>query len=194
MNYILAGVGGQGTVLASKLLARTAMDSGLSVRTAETIGMAQRGGCVLSHVRTGRHIDSPLVPLGTADLILGFEPGEAVRCLPYLKAEGAVVVARRAIQPVTASLSRMCYDGQEMLDVLRQRAGRLIFIDGDAICKACGSVRVLNIALLGAAAKAGLLGFTKDCLLESIRKMVPEKYLKMNEKAFALGAAEEEVQ
>ena len=82
MNCILAGVGGQGTVLASKLIARTALNNSMHVRTAETIGMAQRGGCVVSHVRTGKIIHSPLIPLGQADLIIGFEPAEAVRCLP----------------------------------------------------------------------------------------------------------------
>ena len=85
MNCLLAGVGGQGTVLASKLIAQSAMNRGLNARTAETIGMAQRGGCVVSHVRVGEKIHSPLIPQHKADLIIGFEPAEAVRCLPYLK-------------------------------------------------------------------------------------------------------------
>lgn len=92
-NILLCGVGGQGTVLASKLIAYAAMKQGLAVRTSETIGMAQRGGCVVSHVRIGRMIDSPLVPRGSADLLLGFEPGETVRCLPYLRQGGTVIVS-----------------------------------------------------------------------------------------------------
>lgn len=85
MNCILAGVGGQGTVLASKLIAQAGLSSGQMVRTAETIGMAQRGGCVVSHVRTGKRVHSPLVPIGQADIIIGFEPGEAVRNLHISK-------------------------------------------------------------------------------------------------------------
>ena len=79
LNVLLAGVGGQGTVLASRLIAQAAMDKGFFARTAETIGMAQRGGCVVSHVRVGEEVYSPLIPLGTADLLIGFEPGE--RCV-----------------------------------------------------------------------------------------------------------------
>ena len=94
INCMLAGVGGQGTVLASKLIAQSAMNQGLNARTAETIGMAQRGGCVVSHVRVGEEIHSPMIPFGEADVILGFEPAEAVRCLPYLKKDGAVVVSK----------------------------------------------------------------------------------------------------
>ena len=95
-SFILAGVGGQGTVLASKLLAFAAMEQGLAVRTAETIGMAQRGGSVVSHVRVGAS-HSPMVPLGGADAVIGFEPAEAVRALPYLKKGGAAVVSVKAV-------------------------------------------------------------------------------------------------
>ena len=103
-NILLCGVGGQGTVLASKLIAEAAMRRGFAVRTAETIGMAQRGGCVASHVRIGHEIHSPLIPNASADLIIGFEPAEAIRALPYLKKDGAVVASRKRIQPVTAAL------------------------------------------------------------------------------------------
>ena len=105
MNCLLAGVGGQGTVLASKLIAQSAMNRGLNARTAETIGMAQRGGCVVSHVRGGKKIHSPLIPQHKADLIIGFEPAEAVRCLPYLKEGGAVIASIKAVKPVTATLA-----------------------------------------------------------------------------------------
>ena len=96
-SILLAGVGGQGTVLASKLIAQAAIDLGFPARTAETIGMAQRGGCVVSHVRIGE-AHSPLIPKGKADIIIGFEPAEAVRCLPYLKEEGVVVTTKKGHQ------------------------------------------------------------------------------------------------
>lgn len=183
VNCLLCGVGGQGTVLASKLLAFSAMAKGESVRTAETIGMAQRGGCVVSHVRTGDTIHSPLIPHGAADVIIAFEPAEAVRCLSYLKPDGAVIVNRRAIKPVTASLSGSSYDGSEMLDYLTQHVGNLIPVDGDAICAACGSSKVLNLALLTAAASTGMLGISVDELRHAIQTMIPEKFRALNLRA-----------
>ncbi len=150
-NCILAGVGGQGTVLASKLIAQTAMEAGKFARTAETIGMAQRGGSVVSHVRIGERaeeVHSPLLPHGSADLLIGFEPAEAVRALPYLKKGGAAVVSSKAVQPVTATLSGKSYDAEEVLSYLRKTVPVLVEVDTEAICAACGSAKVANVALL----------------------------------------------
>ena len=185
MNCILAGVGGQGTVLASKLIAQAGLSSGQMVRTAETIGMAQRGGCVVSHVRTGAHIDSPLVPVGQADIIIGFEPAEAVRNLPYLKKGGTAVVARKAVRPVTASLTGSSYDGSEMLAYLSQNVERLVLVDGEAICQQIGSPKVLNIALLGAALEA--LGIESAQMENVIRASVRPQFIDMNLKALHAG-------
>ena len=185
MNCILAGVGGQGTVLASKLIAQAGLSSGQMVRTAETIGMAQRGGCVVSHVRTGAHIDSPLVPVGQADIIIGFEPAEAVRNLPYLKKGGTAVVARKAVRPVTASLTGSSYDGSDMLAYLLQNVERLILVDGVAICQQIGSPKVLNIALLGAA--LGALGISAEQMEDVIRASVRPQFIDMNLKALHAG-------
>lgn len=184
MNILLCGVGGQGTVLASKILAQCAMNRGLSAHTAETIGMAQRGGCVVSHVRIG-DMASPLIPERCADLILAFEPAEAVRCLRYLKPGGAVVANRRAIKPVTDSLQGQ-YDGEEMLRWLEKNAENLTVCDGDAVCAACGSPKVLNLALLGAAAKRGVLGFTAEELCRVIDEKIPERFRALNKKAIEL--------
>lgn len=115
-NCLLCGVGGQGVVLASKLIAYAALDKGMFVRTTETIGMAQRGGSVVSHVRMGEEIHSPMIPKGQADVILAFEPAEAVRSLPYLREGGMLIVNRKAVKPVTATLGGGQYDGHEMLD------------------------------------------------------------------------------
>ena len=186
-NIMLAGVGGQGTVLASKLIAQSAMNHGQNARTAETIGMAQRGGCVVSHVRIGAAA-SPLIPEHAADLILAFEPAEAVRCLPYLREGGTVVVSSKAIKPVTASLSGSDYNGAEMLAFLKQQVEKLIVVDGEGICAQCGSAKVLNVALLGAAAASGVLGLTLEQLLETIRQRIPERFLDSNLKALSAGA------
>jgi len=188
-NIILAGVGGQGIVLASRLIAQSAMQKGLQVRTAETIGMAQRGGCVVSHVRLGDNLHSPLIPLQKADVIIGFEPAEAVRCLPYLKENGTVIVSKKAIKPVTASLSDSGYDGQEMLDYLRRYVTQLIVIDGQAICAACGSDKVLNIALLGASVASGVLDISMAEMEESIKATLPKKFVTINLKALNGGGS-----
>jgi len=188
-SCLLCGVGGQGTVLASRLIAASAMEKGKMARTAETIGMAQRGGCVVSHVSIGEQISSPLIPKGKADILIGFEPAEAVRNLDYLKKDGIVIVNKKAIAPVTASLSEAVYTGEEMLAYLQAHVKRLIVVDGDAICEECGSLKVLNIVLLGAAVATGELGISLSEVEQAILSKVNEKFHPMNKKALAAGAA-----
>lgn len=184
-NIILCGVGGQGTILASKLIAAAAMKKDLPVMSAETIGMAQRGGSVFSHVRIGEGICSPMIARGTADLILGFEPGEAVRMLPYLKPDGQVVVSSRAIMPVTATLSGSSYSGDAMITYLREQVRGLYVVDGEQACREIGSPKVLNILLLGAAVESGALGFTEEELREVIKERLPEKFHEINFRALS---------
>ena len=186
-NCLLCGVGGQGVVLASRLIAYAAMEQGDFVRTTETIGMAQRGGSVVSHVRAGREVHSPLIPAKSADVILAFEPGEAVRCLPYLKENGLVITNSRIVKPVTSSLSGGNYSGQDMIRYLQERTNNLLVVDGEEICRRAGSPKVLNVALLGAAAKSGALGITVEEMLNAVRKNVKEKYIALNETALELG-------
>ena len=186
-NCLLCGVGGQGVVLASRLIAYAAMEQGDFVRTTETIGMAQRGGSVVSHVRAGREVHSPLIPAKSADVILAFEPGEAVRCLPYLKENGLVITNSRIVKPVTSSLSGGNYSGQDMIRYLQERTDNLLVVDGEEICRRAGSPKVLNVALLGAAAKSGALGITEEEMLNAVRKNVKEKYIALNETALELG-------
>ena len=184
-DIILAGVGGQGTVLASKLLARAAMNNGLFVRTAETIGMAQRGGCVVTHVRIGDS-DSSMIPLGAADAIISFEPGEAVRNLGYLKPDGMVITAANGVIPVTASLGGCGYDPAAMVAYLEKNVARVKAVDVDKVAAECGSFKVINVALLGAAARFGLGAITIDALEEAVREMVPPKFLELNLKALSI--------
>ncbi|HAS78716.1 MAG TPA: pyruvate ferredoxin oxidoreductase [Ruminococcus sp.] len=182
-NCLLCGVGGQGTVLASKLIAMAAMDKGLEARTAETIGMAQRGGCVVSHVRTGNQIFSPMIPLGQADVIIGFEPAEAVRCLPYLKKDGVVIVNSKPVKPVTASLGNSSYNGSEMIDFLKKNTENLIVVNGDEICEKCGTAKVINVAMLGCAVNSGNLGITLEDVEKAIVSRLPQKFHELNLKA-----------
>lgn len=187
-NVLLCGVGGQGTVLASRLIALAAMEKGMEARGAETIGMAQRGGSVVSHVRIGEEIHSPMIPFGQAEVIIGFEPAEAVRCLPYLKEGGCVVVSPLPIRPVTSSLGNGNYTGDEMMEYLKKNVPNLIVVDGTAICRECGSPKVLNVALLGAAISSGLIGISQEEMEAAIVCRVPEKFKEMNLKALELGA------
>lgn len=185
-DILLCGVGGQGTVLASKLIAAVAMRRGFQVRTAETIGMAQRGGCVVSHVRIGHEIHSPLISEKSADLLIGFEPAEAIRCLPYLKSDGTVITAGKCIQPVTAALADASLAPAQYAAWLREHGA--ILVDADAVCRKLGSYKILNTVLLGAAVRTGKLPFTVQEFEEIIRSKLPEKYHKLNIEA--LHAAE----
>lgn len=182
-NILLCGVGGQGTVLASKLLASAAMAKGIPVMSAETIGMAQKGGSVFSHLRLGEGLHSPMLALRTADLIIGFEPAEAVRMLPYLKREGCMVVNSQPVIPVSSALRQSGYDGREMVEYLKRNVNELLVVDGARACAEVGSVKALNIVMLGAAASKGRLGFTLDEIREAMRGMVRPQFLDMNNKA-----------
>ena len=186
INVLLAGVGGQGTVLASKLLARCAIARGEMAHTAETIGMAQRGGCVTSHVRVGK-ASSPLIPKGRADAIIAFEPAEAVRALSYLKEGGAVIVNTAAVKPVTDTLSASGYAADQMIEYLKKIPARVVFVDGEKIARACGSMKVVNMALLGAAAEAGAIGATGEEIERAAASLAP-KFREANRKAIQLGA------
>ena len=175
-NIVLCGVGGQGTVLASKLLAAAAMSKDIPVMSAETIGMAQRGGSVFSHLRMGDNLYSPMIETGTADLIIGFEPSETVRMLPYLKDHGHIVVSTRAVKPVTATLSGSDYDAPQMLEYLKAAVPNLTLVNADQACADIGSSKVLNMVLLGAAIRTGVLDFTISEIEDIMKYTLPEKF------------------
>lgn len=179
-NIVLCGVGGQGTILASKLISAAAMAKGLAVRSAETIGMAQRGGSVFSHIRIGDDAVCPMIAKGSADIILGFEPGEAVRMLPYLRKGGLVVVSKRAVMPVTAALAGFDYNGDAMVQYLSSVADRLMVVDTDKACQELGSAKVINLLLLGAAAASGELGLSVEDIRQAVLKKVPPKFHQLN--------------
>ncbi len=187
MNYLLCGVGGQGTVLAAKVLAAAAIARGEDVKTTETIGMAQRGGSVTSYVRTGFNIHSPIIPLGTADVIIGFEPGEAVRNLSYLKEGGTVIVSSKSVMPVTAALTDSTYNGDEMVDYLRKNIKNVIVVDTEKLCGICGSDKVMNVILLGAAISSGAVEISYEETKTALLSRLKPKLHEMNIKALELG-------
>ena len=166
LNIIVSGVGGQGTVLAGKLLSHCALAGGAFVRSAETIGMAQRGGSVLGHVRIceaavacNRRPTSPLVPKGQAQLLIGFEPAETLRAYSYCDADCVVVSAIEPLLPPTASLQKLNYDGSKQLAALEKERGKgliskLVLVDNQAVMTTLGFEKALNVVLLGAALAA----------------------------------------
>ncbi len=182
-NILICGVGGQGIVLTSKLIAAAAMANGIPVMSAETIGMAQKGGSVFSFLRLGAGLHCPMFRRGCADIIIGFEPAEAVRMLPYLKEGGRVVLNTHAIMPVTAALSGSNYTGAEMLDYLQSQVSALTAVDGDAACKALGSPKVLNMVMLGLAVRQNVIPFPVDDIEETMKATVKPQFIEMNCKA-----------
>ncbi|MBE6883508.1 MAG: pyruvate ferredoxin oxidoreductase [Ruminococcaceae bacterium] len=180
-NIIIAGVGGQGTVLASKIICAAAVKSGKYVVSSETIGMAQRGGSVVSHIRINEEevVCSPLIDAGGADMIIAFEPAEGVRALPFLKKGGRMVVATGIIPPIT----KYDYDKQKLFNFLAENVTDLKLVDGAAVCEACGSSRVLNMVLVGAAEKFLPFGGIEETIKESVKP----KFVEMNLKAIEGG-------
>ena len=180
-NILICGVGGQGTVLAAKVLSQAAISGGEHVLSAETIGMAQRGGSVTSHVRIGEGIFSPLIPKGQADIIISFEAAEAVRNIEYLKADGTVIVNTKVVQPTTASLTGKTFSEDEMISYLKKAAASVIAVDTQEACLQLKSEKVVNMVLLGAACKTGIID--KDELKTAIKLLVKPDFYELNCKA-----------
>ena len=193
LNIMITGVGGQGTVLAAKLLAQAAEARNWRVRTAETIGMAQRGGSVVSHVRLANQdepsVDSPLIAHGEADLIIAFEPAEAVRCLGYLRPGGSLVSATSSVQPVTAALSRDAYSAKPFLEYLRQAVPNCLLVDDTALIEQIGSPKALNVALLASAIAISGLGLTVEELRVAMHASVRPQFVELNDRAIDVAVA-----
>lgn len=180
-NILICGVGGQGTVLAAKVLSQAAISGGQRVLSAETIGMAQRGGSVVSHVRIGQDVYSPLITKGQADIIISFEAAEAVRNAEYLKKGGVVIVNKKVVQPTTASLTGKTFSEDTMIEYLSGVAGQVIAVDTDIACKELGSTKVVNMVLLGAACKSGII--EKSDLISAIKMLVKPDFYELNVRA-----------
>ncbi len=187
IDVLLAGVGGQGTVLAAKVLAQAAESKGWHVRTAETIGMAQRGGNVTSHVRMGdggEEVFAPLLARGSADLAIAFEPGEAARVLPYLAPGGTLVTATTPIQPVSAALSQTPYRAEALVrrlgEQLASAGGSLVAVDDAAVTERVGSRKVLNTVLLARALAFGRIPLGVDDLRRAVEACVKPAFVQLN--------------
>jgi indolepyruvate ferredoxin oxidoreductase beta subunit len=186
-NILIAGVGGQGVILASEILAAAAMEAGHDVKQSEVHGMAQRGGSVVSHVRFGPRVFSPLVEPGTGHLLLSFEKSEALRWTGLLNPAGGVVILNtQEIIPVTVSqgLSEYPHDAVERL---RASGFRTIALEALALAREAGTERAVNVVLIGAASP--FLPLDQELLRKVVGDRVPPKYRELNMKAFDMGLA-----
>ena len=182
-SIILSGVGGQGTILASKLLTLGLMDAGYDVKMSEIHGMSQRGGTVTSHIRYGESVDSPVIERGGADLLISFEKMEALRYLEYLKPSGKVIVNNYEIKPLSALAAKVEYSK----DIVKELSGKAdtTAIDAARKAKGLGNSRVMNVILLGAIVK--LMNLSEIDWEKIIEENVKAHTIDLNKKALNLG-------
>lgn len=183
-NILLVGVGGQGILLASEILSEAFMLAGHDVKKSEIHGMSQRGGSVVSHVRFGTEVFSPVVPEGEGDILFGFELLETYRALPLLRPGATVVANDDRILPPAVLLGQAEYP-KGLADKIRQKFPDLLLVDGQGMALSAGDVRAANTVLLGAVSKR--LMIAEEIWQQALEKMVPKKALEINLKAFQSG-------
>jgi indolepyruvate ferredoxin oxidoreductase beta subunit len=186
-NIILAGVGGQGVILFAEILGEAAMKEGYNVRVSEIHGMAQRGGAVVSDVRIGEKALSPTILEGTADVIVGLEPMEALRNTKYASGKTLILINTATIKPSVVPQNASYPALESMLEKMRLSTRNIITIDGTGIAKSLGSVNVLNIVMLGALAATRKFPVKREIIENSIRASVSERFVEINLKAFEAG-------
>jgi len=188
-DLLMVGVGGQGIVLASDILGEVALAAGYDVKKTDTLGMAQRGGSVLSHVRIADKVWSPLIKEGDVDVLVAFEKLEAARWSYYLHPGGVAIVNNQSTPPLSVSLGTHRYPGDKEIEgTLRQRADRIYFVDGTDKAKELGDIRTLNMIMLGCV--SFLLHIDADIWKDCISQRLSPKILKMNMAAFDKGREE----
>lgn len=183
-NILLVGVGGQGILLASEILSEAAMLAGFDVKKSEIHGMSQRGGSVVSHVRYGTEVFSPIVPEGEGDVLFGFELMETVRSLPLLKPGGTVVANDLQISPPSVLMGQETYPAG-LPERIKEQFVDCLLVDCQKIATDAGNVRAANTVLLGAVSKR--LDIAEEFWLKALEKMVPVKALEVNKRAFQMG-------
>lgn len=182
-NIMIVGVGGQGTLLASRILGNAVISEGYDVKVSEVHGMSQRGGSVVTYVKYGDKVFSPIIDRGEADMILAFEKLEAARALPYLKEGGTVILNDREIAPMPVITGAAEYpDG--LVDDIAAKA-KVIAIDALSLSLEAGSAKAVNVVLIGVLARSS--DISKEVWIQTIKDTVPAKFLDLNLKAFELG-------
>ncbi len=183
MNVMIVGVGGQGTLLASRILGNTVIDLGYDVKVSEVHGMSQRGGSVCTYVKFGEKVYSPIIDAGEADIILAFETLEAYRALPFLKKGGKMIVNNQRINPMPVITGAATYP-ENILEKLSAVAD-VTSLDALTLAEEAGSGKAVNVVLLGVLAKN--TDIPKEAWLRAVEATVPPKFLDVNRRAFTLG-------
>lgn len=182
-NIMIVGVGGQGTLLASRILGNTVINEGYDVKVSEVHGMSQRGGSVVTYVKYGDKVFSPIIDRGEADIILAFEMLEAYRALPYLKKDGKIIANTQCMDPMPVITGAMEYP-ENIAGKISKKAD-LKTVDALSLAKEAGNIKAVNVVLIGIMAKSTDIPYEK--WVETIKTTVPEKLLDVNLKAFELG-------
>ena len=182
-NIMIVGVGGQGTLLASRILGNTVINEGYDVKVSEVHGMSQRGGSVVTYVKYGEKVYSPIVDKGEADIILAFEMLEAARALPFLKKDGIMIANTQEIDPMPVITGAAKYP-EDIEGKLKEKVN-LIALDASRLALQAGNIKAVNVVLIGVMAKSTDIPYEK--WVETIKTTVPEKFLDVNLKAFELG-------
>ena len=180
---MIVGVGGQGSLLASRILGTLMLEEGYDVKVSEVHGMSQRGGSVVTYVRYGEKVDSPIIEKGGADIVLAFELLEAKRAVPYLKKGGKVIVNDQKMDPMPVILGATGYP-KDIDEILNANA-EVIKLDAAKLALEAGNLKAVNVVLIGVLAKSSDIAY--DVWVNTIKATVPEKFLEVNLKAFDLG-------
>lgn len=184
INIMIVGVGGQGTLLASRIIGNVAINSSYDVKLSEIHGMAQRGGSVITNVKMAEKVYSPIIEKGEADIILAFEELEALRWLEYLAPGGRMIINRQQILPSSVLTGQATYP-EGIVEKIGETYENIISVDALSIARECGTTRAVNTVLIGI--MASFLDFPKEMWQEALEKLVPERYLEANLKAFEKG-------
>lgn len=186
INFLLAGVGGQGTLLASDIVAEVGLQTGLDAKKSEVHGMAQRGGAVVSHVRWGEKVASPLIEKGKVDYFIAQETLESLRWLEYLRPGGTVILSQQQLPPTSTVFGSDVYpDEEKTISTIAELAGKILLLDAVSVAEDIGNRRTANSVLLGALSKQ--LEVDPDDWLTVIEKKVPRRHKEVNRKAFLAG-------
>ena len=183
-SILFTGVGGQGVLRASDIICEVIMEAGLDVKKSEVHGMAQRGGCVTSHVRYGKKVYSPLAESGCIQTLVSFEKMEALRYLKLLTKDAAIVVNTEEIYPPAVNLGEASYP-EDVISFLKDNYGKVISFDAARLAQKAGNIKTANVVLLGAL--SNLMNIDRSIWENVIKKSFPEKLIKMNLDAFQMG-------
>lgn len=188
-NLLITGVGGQGIILASDVISEAALAAGYDVKKTDTLGMAQRGGSVVSHVRIGSRVWSPLIKEGEVDILLAFEKLEAARWIQFLRPGAIAIINNHALPPLSVNLGNELYPSDEQIaNILKQRTDSIYFVDGTSRVKELGNARMLNMFMLGCV--SSFLPLKVNIWKESISRRLPPGILQINITAFNEGRKE----